>query len=170
MDLGQDRLSGYPGWQRLSRENLDWPVTRRNGGSDHSKPNGIGQFDRFGPARASRSCGIIDYVTPTRKAPSNTPYFLTTGEFCQYARLSVSTVKRMCAKGELAHVVISERGDRRIPRRELDRLLGWAEANRVAPPGPLHADPSVSYPLVTIGMTSTAGDTTRASDLSRSRA
>jgi excisionase family DNA binding protein len=59
-------------------------------------------------------------------------YFLSTGEFANQVRLSVSTVKRMCDKGQLASIVVSERGDRRIPRAEVERLLTEAESNRVA--------------------------------------
>jgi excisionase family DNA binding protein len=84
-------------------------------------------------------------------SPQSAPYFVTTGEFSHYARLSISTVKRMCDKGELAHVVISERGDRRIPRQELDRLLGRAEGNRAMGSDRAHGLCSVSYPLLTMG-------------------
>lgn len=36
----------------------------------------------------------------------------------------------MCVRGEVAHVVVSERGDRRIPASEVDRLLDDAEQAR----------------------------------------
>jgi excisionase family DNA binding protein len=59
------------------------------------------------------------------------PAFITTGEFCHLTGISQTTVKRMCDRGEVAHIVISERGDRRIPYREVERLLAEAEATRI---------------------------------------
>jgi excisionase family DNA binding protein len=59
------------------------------------------------------------------------PAFLTTGQFAQRASLSQATVKRLCDSGRLAHVVLSCRGDRRIPSSELDRLLAEAAAKRL---------------------------------------
>jgi excisionase family DNA binding protein len=61
----------------------------------------------------------------------NAPTFLTTGQFAQRANLSQATVKRLCDSGRLAHVLLSRRGDRRIPASELDRLLTEAETNRL---------------------------------------
>jgi excisionase family DNA binding protein len=58
------------------------------------------------------------------------PAFLTTTEFARRTRLSRATVRRMCVSGAIAHVVISPRGDRRIPSSEVDRLRLEAEANR----------------------------------------
>ena len=57
--------------------------------------------------------------------------FLTTGEFARRVHLSTATVKKLCDSGNLAHVVLSGRGDRRIPASELDRLLIEADANRL---------------------------------------
>ena len=51
-------------------------------------------------------------------------------EFARRASMSVATVRRLCDRGELAHVAISRRGDLRIPLNELDRLLSEAERNR----------------------------------------
>ena len=84
-------------------------------------------------------------------------YFVTTGEFCRYANVSISTVKRMCSKGQLAHVVISERGDRRIPRKELDRLLIWAESNRQVHSVTVESGSPPSYPLRMVGVSATQG-------------
>jgi excisionase family DNA binding protein len=56
--------------------------------------------------------------------------FLTVGEFAVRTRLSPPTVRRMRVRGEVAHVVVSERGDRRIPASEVDRLLDDAEQAR----------------------------------------
>ena len=56
--------------------------------------------------------------------------FLTVGEFAAKARLSPPTVRRMCQRGDLAHVVVSDRGDRRIPVSEVGRLLDDAEQAR----------------------------------------
>ena len=58
------------------------------------------------------------------------PDFLTTGEFGRRVGLSDATVKRLCDSGKLAHVIVSSRGDRRIPRSELARFLREAEENR----------------------------------------
>jgi hypothetical protein len=68
-----------------------------------------------------------------RTVPTNTvsPAFLTTGEFARRSCLSVATVKRLCDRGAIAHIVFSERGDRRIPASEVDRLLTEADANRL---------------------------------------
>ena len=44
--------------------------------------------------------------------------------------LSSATVKRQCDRGEIASIVISDRGDRRIPVSEVYRLLEDAQANR----------------------------------------
>ena len=52
-------------------------------------------------------------------------------EFCRLTGISPTTIKRMCDRHEIAHIVISERGDRRIPYREVDRLLAEAEAVRL---------------------------------------
>jgi excisionase family DNA binding protein len=59
------------------------------------------------------------------------PAFLTTSQFSRITQLSVATVKRLCDVGEIAHVVVSERGDRRIPATEVERLLAEAQANKV---------------------------------------
>lgn len=56
----------------------------------------------------------------------------TTRQFAQLIQVSIATVKRMCDRGELACIVVSERGDRRIPAAELDRLLHQAAVNRSA--------------------------------------
>jgi excisionase family DNA binding protein len=68
--------------------------------------------------------------SPTSAGP---PAFISTGEFCRITGISPTTVKRMCDRGEVAHIVISDRGDRRIPYREVERLLAEAEATRVGP-------------------------------------
>jgi hypothetical protein len=57
--------------------------------------------------------------------------FLTTGEFAQRVHLSTTTVKKACDAGLLAHVVVTSRGDRRIPVSEVYRLLAEADANRL---------------------------------------
>lgn len=67
----------------------------------------------------------------TSPTSENLPEFLTTSQFAQRTQLSVATVKRLCDGGELAHVVVSERGDRRIPTSEVGRLLEEAHANRI---------------------------------------
>jgi len=56
--------------------------------------------------------------------------FLTTGQFSRRTRLSVASVKRMCDAGQIASIVVSDRGDRRIPASEVDRMLAEAEQNR----------------------------------------
>ena len=61
------------------------------------------------------------------------PLFLSTGEFAALANMSTPTVQRLCSQGRIAHIVISERGDRRIPRTELSRLLEEAEEVRHDP-------------------------------------
>jgi predicted site-specific integrase-resolvase len=61
---------------------------------------------------------------------SGTPEFLTTTQFARQLGVSAATIKRQCAKGLVAHIVISERGDRRIPRTEIDRIRIEAESNR----------------------------------------
>lgn len=58
------------------------------------------------------------------------PLFVTTGEFSAMTSLSATTIRRMCDRGDLAAIVISERGDRRIPWREVERLLAEADATR----------------------------------------
>lgn len=62
--------------------------------------------------------------------PSDQALFLSTGEFAALFRLSTKTVQRMCDEGLLAHIVVSDRGDRRIPKSEVDRLLAEAEGTR----------------------------------------
>lgn len=57
--------------------------------------------------------------------------FLTTGEFARRVHVSTATVKKLCDGGQLAHVVLSRRGDRRIPASELDRLLAEADGKRL---------------------------------------
>ena len=57
--------------------------------------------------------------------------FLTTREFARRVHLSTTTVKKLCDAGILAHVVVTGRGDRRIPVSELNRLLAEADANRL---------------------------------------
>jgi excisionase family DNA binding protein len=57
-------------------------------------------------------------------------HFLSTSEFAKTVGISGATVKRKCDKGEIAFIVISDRGDRRIPRTELLRFLAEAEENR----------------------------------------
>lgn len=64
------------------------------------------------------------------RTTSEQPLFVTTGTFSRLSGLSPATVKRLCDLGEIAHVVVSPRGDRRIPRSELRRLLDEAEAKR----------------------------------------
>jgi excisionase family DNA binding protein len=66
----------------------------------------------------------------TTRDSNDLPKFLTTSEFSRLTHLSVATVKRLCAAGEIAHVVVSDRGDRRIPASEVTRLAVEAEANR----------------------------------------
>jgi excisionase family DNA binding protein len=66
----------------------------------------------------------------TSPIPEDVPAFLTTGEFARRVGLSPATIKRLCGQGELAYVVISDRGDRRIPASEVDRLVAEAQANR----------------------------------------
>lgn len=66
----------------------------------------------------------------TEPISDDNPAFLTTAQFGRKAGWSVATTKRKCDAGEIAYVVISERGDRRIPASELDRLLAEAQANR----------------------------------------
>ena len=58
------------------------------------------------------------------------PLFLSTGQFAKVTNLSATTVRRMCKVGLLAHIVISERGDRRIPASEVDRMLDRAVQHR----------------------------------------
>ena len=58
------------------------------------------------------------------------PSFMKTGQFARMTNLSTATVKRLCDAGDIAHVIISERGDRRIPASEVDRLLAEAQATR----------------------------------------
>ena len=68
--------------------------------------------------------------SPTTTDPA--PAFLTTAEFSRRVHLSTATVKRLCDAGEIAHVRVSDRGNRRILASEVDRLRGEALANRVA--------------------------------------
>lgn len=73
----------------------------------------------------------FDGLMPNATDPNSPhPVFLTTGEFCALTGISPTTAKRMCARGQVAHIVISDRGDRRIPAREVDRLLAEADASR----------------------------------------
>ncbi|MCP4308604.1 MAG: helix-turn-helix domain-containing protein [bacterium] len=58
------------------------------------------------------------------------PLFYSTGDFAVLTRLSVATVQRMCGRGLIAHIVVSDRGDRRIPASEVERLLAEAEGAR----------------------------------------
>jgi len=67
---------------------------------------------------------------PDSSLPTDEPVFLTTGQFSRRVGLSTSTVKRLCEAGTIASVVISNRGDRRIPTSELERLRSLAEASR----------------------------------------
>ena len=69
---------------------------------------------------------------PKQNPNPSPPLFVTTGEFSTMTSLSETTIRRMCDRGDLASIVISERGDRRIPWREVERLLSAAEANRAA--------------------------------------
>jgi excisionase family DNA binding protein len=55
--------------------------------------------------------------------------FLTTSEFARLLGVSPATVKRRCDRGQLACLVVSDRGDRRIPSSELTRLRAEAQAN-----------------------------------------
>jgi len=64
-------------------------------------------------------------------ATNQPPAFLTTREFSRRTRLSPATVRRLCSAGDLASVVVSDRGDRRIPSSEVTRLLDEAFSNRV---------------------------------------
>jgi hypothetical protein len=66
--------------------------------------------------------------------PDLSPEFLTTREYGNRVHLSDATVKRKCDRGEIACIVVSERGDRRIPASEVSRLQAEAEANRRATP------------------------------------
>jgi len=70
-------------------------------------------------------------MNPQQHPTAGPPAFITTGEFCRLTGISPTTIKRMCDRHEIAHIVISERGDRRIPYREVDRLLAEAEAVRL---------------------------------------
>ena len=62
--------------------------------------------------------------------PNNPPLLVTTGQFAALTSMSPTTIRRMCDRGDLASIVISERGDRRIPWREVERLLTEADATR----------------------------------------
>jgi excisionase family DNA binding protein len=68
---------------------------------------------------------------PQSIAATDDSAFLTTGEFAQRVHLSTTTVKKLCDEGALAHVVVTGRGDRRIPVSELNRLLAEADGNRL---------------------------------------
>ena len=69
---------------------------------------------------------------PRANGRPNEALFLTTGDFARKVCLSVATVKRLCDTRQIACLVVSDRGDRRIPATEVSRLLGKAELNRVA--------------------------------------
>ena len=71
---------------------------------------------------------ILRYMDPQNI--TELPGFLTTKEFSKCTHLSVATVRRLCAAGQIASVTISDRGDRRIPVSEVSRLAGMAESNR----------------------------------------
>jgi predicted site-specific integrase-resolvase len=60
--------------------------------------------------------------------------FLTTSQFARLLGVSAATVKRRCNRGQLACLVVSDRGDRRIPSSELARLRAEANANLSAEP------------------------------------
>jgi excisionase family DNA binding protein len=61
------------------------------------------------------------------------PPFLTTTEFSRLTNLSTATIRRRCQAGEVASIVVSTRGDRRIPASEVDRLHSEAAASRAQP-------------------------------------
>jgi excisionase family DNA binding protein len=66
----------------------------------------------------------------TQNRTNDEPLFLTTTGFAKRLGVSKATVKRACDAGRLAYIVITERGDRRIPASEVDRLRAEADAKR----------------------------------------
>ncbi len=89
------------------------------------------RFSRF--RTISRSEIVWHHPSMAESLPAtDQPLFYSTGDFAALTRLSVPTVQRMCDRGLIAHIVVSDRGDRRIPASELDRLLAAAEASRGA--------------------------------------
>lgn len=61
---------------------------------------------------------------------SSAQRFVSCAEFASLLSLSAATVRRMCRNGTLESLVVSARGDRRIPLSEIGRLVDQASVSR----------------------------------------
>lgn len=63
------------------------------------------------------------------------PAFVSARRFAELSGLPIWHVRKMLKSGELAHIVVNGRGDRRIPVSEVDRLVEQAQEAVIQPRG-----------------------------------